>query len=71
MTPANTPTPEPSRRDFLGTIALGAAGAVAASTTAAHVAETLAETLVETLADKTILQEKKPMAHTLPDLPYA
>jgi Fe-Mn family superoxide dismutase len=63
MTPANTPPSEPSRRDFLGTIALGAVGAVASSTNATN--------LAETLADKNLLQEKKPMAHTLPDLPYA
>ena len=48
-----------SRREFLGTVALGAIGAAAASAIA-HTPTILSEQ-----------ETKKTMAHTLPDLPYA
>ena len=53
------PTNDASRREFLGTVALGAIGAAAASAIA-HTPTILSEQ-----------ETKKTMAHTLPDLPYA
>ena len=57
----NQPAPnDPSRREFLGTVALGAVGAAAASAFGGN-----------SILHTTSTQETKTMAFTLPELPYA
>ena len=60
MSPTESSSNDPSRREFLGTVALGAVGAAAASAFAGS-----------GILHPTTTQETKTMAFTLPELPYA
>ena len=60
MSPNHPASNDPSRREFLGTVAIGAVGAAAASAFAGT-----------GILQTTSTQETKTMAFTLPELPYA